>query len=89
MNPPLPMIDNEDESFEEEPIDLQGGGVGIFIPSTITDLRTRLDTLLGLKQSGHTDTKTEASNLIDEIHKRSEIQTELHYREAFDKFKNS
>ena len=45
------------------------------IPSTIIDIYTRLEVLLGLKLSGHTDTLTEASNLIDELYKRGKIQT--------------
>ena len=35
-----------------------------------------LDLKLGLKLSGHTDTLTEASNLIDELYKRGETQSE-------------
>ena len=42
----------------------------IIIPSNIIDIYTRLEILLGLKLSGHTDTLTEASNLIDELYKR-------------------
>ena len=65
-NPPLPEItDNSD--------DLQGEGLKIIIPSNIIDTYTRLEILLGLKLSGHTDTLTEASNLIDELYKRGEI----------------
>ena len=41
----------------------------IIIPSNKFDLYARLEVLLGLKLSGHTDTLTEASNLIDEIYK--------------------
>ena len=63
QNPPLPAIEN----------DLQGEGVKIIIPSNIIDIYTRLEVLLGLKLSGHTDTSTEASNLIDELYKRGEI----------------
>ena len=46
----------------------------IIIPSNIIDFYTRLDILLGLKLSGHTNTLTEASILIDELYKRGEIQ---------------
>ena len=46
---------------------LEGQGFKIIIPSNIIDIYTRLEVLLGLKISGHTDTLTEASNLIDEI----------------------
>ena len=57
----------------------------IFIPSNI-DLWSRLEVLLGLSLSGHTDTFKEASNLIDEKYKRGEIETEQQYRNALDKF---
>ena len=45
----------------------------------------RLQILLGLKLSRHTDTLTEASNLIDEIYKKGEIQTEQQYKNALNK----
>ena len=80
-NPPLPAIENEEDSS-----DLQGEGVKIIIPSNIIDIYTRLEVLLGLKLSGHTDTLTEASNLIDELYKRGDIQTEQQYRNAVNKF---
>ena len=76
QNPPLPAIEN----------DLQGEGVKIIIPSNITDTYTRLEVLLALRLSGHTDTLTEASNLIDETYKRGEIQKKQHYRNALNKF---
>ena len=50
-NPPLALPTN----------DVQGEGVKIIIPSNIIDIYTRLEILLGLKVSGHTDTLTEAS----------------------------
>ena len=54
---------------------LKGRGVEkIIIPSNIIDIYTRLEVLLGLKLSGHTNTLTEASNLIDELYKLGEIQ---------------
>ena len=53
--------------------DLEGQGLKI-IPSNIIDIYTRLEVLLGLKLSGHTDTPTEASNLTDELYKLGEIQ---------------
>ena len=53
---------------------LEGEGVKIIIPSNIFVIYTRLETLLGLKLSGHTDTLSEASNLIYELYKRGEIQ---------------
>ena len=69
------------------PNNLQGRGIEkIIIPSNIIDIYTRLEVLLGLKLSGHTDTLTEASNLIDELYKRGEIQNKQQYRNAFNKF---
>ena len=66
---------------------LKGKGIEkIIIPSNIVDIYTRLEILLGLNLSGHTDTLTEASNLIDEIYKRGEIQNKQHYRNAINKF---
>ena len=67
--------------------DLQEG-VKFIIPSNIIDIYTRLEVLLGLKLSGHTDTLTElsTSNLIDELYKRGEIQNQQQYRNALDKF---
>ena len=53
---------------------LQEEGVKIIIPSDIIDLYTRLDLLLGLKVSGHTDIFTETSTLIDELYNIGEIQ---------------
>ena len=47
---------------------------------------TRLEILVGLKLSRHTGTLTEASNLIDEIYKRGEIQNKQEYRNAHNKF---
>ena len=66
--------------------DLRGEGLKIIIPSNIIDIYTRLEILLGLKLSVHTDTLTEASNLIDELYKRGEIQNELQYKNALNKF---
>ena len=50
------------------------------------DIYTRLKILLGSKLSGHTDTLTAASNLIDEIYRRGEFQNEQKYRKALNKF---
>ena len=58
----------------------------IIIPSNIINIYTRLEILLGLKLSGHTDTLTEASNLIDELYKPGEIQNKQQYRNAPNKF---
>ena len=66
---------------------LKGRGIEkIIIPSNIVDIYTRLEILLGLKLSGHSHTLTEASNLIDELYKRGEIQNKQQYRNALDKF---
>ena len=65
---------------------LEGQGVRIIIPSKINDIYTRLEILLGLKLLSHTDALTEASNLIDELYKRGEIQNKQQYRNALDKF---
>ena len=65
---------------------LEGQGVKIIIPSNIIDVYTRIQILLGLKLSGHTDTLTEASALIDELYKLGEIQNKQQYRNALDKF---
>ena len=80
-NAPLPKIENTEDN-------LQGQGLKIIIPSNIIDIYTRLEILLGLKLSGHTDTLTEASNLIDELHKRGEIQNKQQYRNALNKFRS-
>ena len=89
LNPPLPPIENIEDSYEKvSDNDLEGQRIPkIFIPSKIIDINTRLEILLGLKLSGHTDTLTEASNLIDELCKRSEIQNKNQYRNALDKFR--
>ena len=66
---------------------LKGRGVEkIIIPSNIIDIYTRLEVLLGLKLSGHNNTLSKASNLIDELYKRGEKQTKQHYRNALNKF---
>ena len=66
--------------------DSEGRGKKIIVPSNIIDNYTRLQLLLGLKRFGHTDTLTEASNLTDELYKRSEIQNEQQNRNALVKF---
>ena len=62
------------------------GGVKLIIPSNITDIYIGLEILLGLKLSGHSDSLTEASNLIHELYKKGRIQTEQQYRNAPDTF---
>ena len=86
---PKQVEDIQNKTFEEntdDSDDLQGEGVKIIIPSNIIDIYTRLEILLGLKLSGHTDTLTEASNLIDELYKRGEIQNKQQYRNPLNKF---
>ena len=81
----------QNKTFEEitdDSDDLHGEGVKIIIPSNIIDIYTRLEVLLGLKLSGHSDTLTESSNLIDELYKRGEIQNKQQYRNALNKFSN-
>ena len=79
-NPPVPAIEIDFDG------DLQGEGVKIMIPSNVIDIYTRLEILLGIELSLHTDTVTEASNLIDELYKLREIQNEQQYRNALNKF---
>ena len=69
-NPHLPAIENEADNLE-------GKGVKIITPSNLIDIYTRLEILLGLKLSGHSDTLTEASNLIDELYKLGEININI------------
>ena len=87
----LPKLvdENQNKTFDEitdDSDDLQGEGVKFNIPPNIIDIHTRFEILLGLKLSSHTDTLTEASNLIDELYKRGEIQNEQQNRNALDKF---
>ena len=58
----------------------------IIIPSNIIEIFTRLEALLGIKLSGHTDTLTEASNLTDELYKRGEKLNKRQYGNARNKF---
>ena len=82
----LPKRVNEIQNKTFNEIDLEGQGVKIVIPSNIKDIYTRLEILLGLKLSGHIETLTEASNLIDELYKQGEIQNQSQYRNALNKF---
>ena len=78
LNPPLAEIENIEDSNEElSDNDLEGQGIEkIIIPSNIIDIYSRLEILLELKLFVHTDTLTQASNLIDEIYKIGENQNE-------------
>ena len=72
---------------KEEPVNLEGRSFEkIIIPSNIIDIYTRLEILLGLKLTGHTDTLTEASALLDELYRLGEIEKKYQYRNALDKF---
>ena len=82
----LPNLVEEIQNRTFDGIDLEGQGVKIIIPSNIIDIYTRLEILLGLKLSGHTDTLTEASNLIDELYKLGELQNKQQYQNALNKF---
>ena len=83
-------LDNDVRRILDIDKKLKGRGVEkIVIPSNIIDIYTRLEVLLGLKLSGHTDTLTEASNLIDELYKRGEIRNKQQYRNALNKFSNN
>ena len=64
----------------------EGQGFKFIIPPNILDVYTRFEILLGLKLSGHTDTLTEASNLINELLNRGEKQNKQQYRNAPNKF---
>ena len=56
-----------------------GQGREKIIPSSIFAIYARLEILPDLKLSGQTDTLTEASNLVVELYKRSEIQNKRQY----------
>ena len=87
-NPPLPLppFENHEKSEGEDSDALQGDGMKINNAFNIFDFWTRVELLLGLKLSGHTDTLTEGSNLIDEVYKKAEIQNEQQFRNALDNF---
>ena len=74
------------EEITDSSDDLQVEGIKIIIPSNIIDIYTRLEILLGLKLSGHTNTLTEASALVDELYKRREIKYKQQYRNAPNNF---
>ena len=52
----------------------------IIISSSIIVIYTRLEVSVGLKLTGHTNTLTEAINIIDELYKTGEIQNEQQYK---------
>ena len=81
QNPPLTAIENVEDCS-----DLQGEGIKIITPSNIFDIYISLEILLGLNTFGQTYSLREASNLIDELYKRGEIQNEQQYQKALNKF---
>ena len=74
--------------YKNEPnLNLKGEGIEkIIVPSNIIDIYTRLEILLGLKLSGHSNTVTEASVLLDELYKLGDIQNKQQYQNALNKF---
>ena len=50
--------------------EIEGQGMKILINSNIIDIWTKLEVLLEITLSGHTDTLTEGSNLIGELFKK-------------------
>ena len=74
---------------ENEPDDLEGQEVKVFVPSNSIYIFTRLGILLGVKLSGHTDTLTQDSNLIHDLYKRGEIPNEQQHLNALYKFRNN
>ena len=67
----LSQVDKNNLKLFFKKHNLEGQGIEkIIIPFNIIDIYTRLEVLIGLKLSGHSDTLTEANNLIDELYKR-------------------
>ena len=80
-------LDNDVIRIMDLKTKLKGRGIEkIIIPNNIIDIYTRLEVLLGLKLSGHNNTLTEASALIDELYRQGEIRDEQQYRNALNKF---
>ena len=76
----------ENQEFEEQQSDsVEGDGMKIIFPSNIIDLYTTLETLLGIKLCGNTETLTDASNLINQLCKRGGIQNGQQCRNALGK----
>ena len=81
-NPILPPT----EIMENISDHLQGEGVKTINPCDIIDIYTWTEILVELRLSGHTHNLREASNLIDEVYKRGEIQNKQQNRNAPNKF---
>ena len=87
--PVAAIASGESDEYESLESDLEGNGTKtIVVPSDSDEIWTRLQVLLGLKLSGHTDTLMEASQLLDALFKKGEIETEQQYRNAINKFKS-
>ena len=70
-------LDNDVKRILNLDTKLRGRGFKkIIIPFNTIEKYTRLEVFLGLNLSGHTDTLTEACNLIDELYRKGEIQNE-------------
>ena len=76
----LPKLVEEIQNKTFNEIDLEGQ-----ITSSIIDIYTRFEILLGLKLSGHPNFLTEDSNLIDELYKRRETQNKQQFQNALNK----
>ena len=72
------IIDNSDDSQGEAKISIT--------LSNVIGIYTRVEILLGLNLSGHTDILTVSSNLIDKLYKKREFQNQQQYRNTLDKF---
>ena len=80
-------LDNDVSRILNLDTKLKGRGIQkIIIPSNVIDIYTRLEILLGLKLSGHTDILSDASALVDQLLKMGEIQNKQQYRNAPNKF---
>ena len=91
LEPPIATIaSGESDEYESIGSDIDGNGVKkriIVVPEGSDEIWTKLQVLLGFKLSGHTDTLIEASQLIDALFKKGEIETDQQYRNAINKFK--
>ena len=67
----------------------QGEGMKIINPTKFFYKETRLEALLGLKLAGYTDILIKASNLIDDLYQRGEIENEEQPRNVLDSFYTS
>ena len=86
VNPPAASASGEKDENESIESDLEGKETKlIFMPPDHIEMWNELYVLNGLKRSGHTDTLMSASQLPDELYKRSEIVTEQQYRNAIEK----